>query len=107
MECHHIVTNGPIVSKIHHEALVAIDTVIAHKLTRCQTYLKPYQHFTIRLSRFNCYKQDDSFPFDKMQHSPLNRSMLIKGEDGYLTGSQHSASVVRIQCSTGPFRTLL
>jgi hypothetical protein len=82
MECHHIVTNGPIVSTIHHEALVAIDTVVAHKLTRCQTYLKPYQHFTIRLSRFNCYKQGDSFPFDKMQRSPLNRSILIKGEDG-------------------------
>jgi len=128
MECHHVVTNGPIVSTVHHEALVAMDTVIAHKITRCPTYLKPYQHFTIRLSRSKCYKQDDNFLFDKTQRSPLNISILIKGEDGttlqvlntvrmlyvysdkrrrrhYLTGSQHSAYVVRIQCSTGPFRT--
>lgn len=79
MECHHVVTNGPIVSTVHHEALVAMDTVIAHKITRCPTYLKPYQHFTIRLSRS---KQDDNFLFDKMQRSPLNISILIKGEDG-------------------------
>lgn len=82
MECHHIVTNGPIVSTIHHEAFVEIDTVIAHKITRCPTYLKPYQYFTIRLSRFKCYKQDDNFPFAKMQRSPIKRSILITGEDG-------------------------
>jgi len=82
MECHHIVTNGPIVSTVNHEALVAMDTVIGHKMTRCPTYLKPYQHFTIRLSLFKCYKQGDNFPFDKMQRSPLNRSILINGEDG-------------------------
>jgi len=82
MECHHIVTNGPIVSTVHQEALVAMDIVIAHKIIRCPKYLKPYQHITIRLSLFKCYKQDDNFPFDKMQRSPLNRSILIIGEDG-------------------------
>lgn len=59
-----------------------MDTVIAHKITRCPKYLKPYQNFTIRLSRYKCYKQDDILRCAWTQWSPLNRPILITVEDG-------------------------
>lgn len=82
MECHHIVTSGPIVLTIRQEALMEMNTAIAHKIIVCPAYLKPYQNFKIRLSRFKCYEQNDILSCANSQRSPLSRSILITAEDG-------------------------